>query len=1498
MKSRIRFCLPSLLCLNHLLLLLISVVLAPIALLTQARQALSQDMDRWDTRFGKLGVHGMVRDIAEDSRGNIYIVGQFTLVNDGAANLSVRNIVIWDGESFRSPGGGVNSYVNTVSIDSDDNVYIGGSFGSAFQSDGSTLPARGIAMWDGSSWSALGVQGSPNNGVDRWVNATHIIDDILYVGGNFTEVRQPDGTATPAANIAAWDGSQWIALGSGTDGHVNAFASRNGTLYAGGQFEHAGDTAAHGIASWDGAEWSALAVNPSRGMLINDLVIGPDDNLYVGGHFALVQGRFVYHIAMWDGENWNALNRGIESGMGTVYALDADDTYVYAGGTLFEEIGEHTVNHVARWDGDEWYAMDGGVHGGLVMDKGNVYAIRAARGSVYVGGYFGLAGNVSAENIARWDGTKWNPLGFGGNLGLNNSVYALGMASHGVYAGGIFTSAGSEPFARLVRWDGAGWHDDAGRPNGAVNAIIIHDNNVYVGGNFWMIDNFEVSHVGMWDGRDWHHLGRGIDDPVSAIAVDDAGNVYVGGNFSYAINTDGAYVQASNIAKWDGEQWHALGDGTNGQVRAIAVTGNNVYAGGMFLSASGKPVNFVAKWDGSEWHDMEGGVDSWVNALAVDDSGNLYAGGSFTKAGGRDILRVARWDGSQWHALGGGITGVMVNALAIDGNVLYAGGFFEGAGYAVAAQLAKWQNGRWENLHEGLWSPFADKGQVFAVAAKDERVFAGGSFLQAGKRPSFHFASWTESGTGHYDLLTFTQAPERGMAVATNSEIMLKWDHASFIREVKLEIRYGLVDVPWEELTVLPAGTKQYPLAFGTREHADVLLRITDTGTPINRHTVGPFSIRTPEYISTRFRIHHDYGAWKLFHRKVDGWSFLNQRSNLWPYEEAFPDWDTFCAALSDRFCYTYNGWPRITAKNIWRIMRKWGWKGSCSGFSAASLLFFNDHMFVPIEFHDYNYIYDVPVNPRARNMLNALQIRFLLPVAADFLKHYTDKWAGTPIEALEELEASMDKYKGHLSLVLMDPDSKKSVHTIQPYRIVREDNKATIYCYDSNHPHEPTFHETTELTVDLVNDTWSYTYSPYKVRNATEGLFTSPELSYFLRRPDIMRKTPFSPEESLIAYVDQHGSHGDRDQPPITSTKSYGSHSNRELPPLTSTNPYGYPGDLDESFIFIYPDPGSALVIENESGQQIGRLAGEDLIHSLPGSVPILPPVSDSDPELPLGYFVPADSYRISKYHQGESQTTIFAGSTIYTYRNLSSGGVHADQLHLSDGLSVVNHGKPQMDIALYGLTMDDAGEKQFRVRNLGLSNGDSLHIAIDGQQGLQLLNSGSARLYELEVNYVPEYHKAGTVIYREIPISGNSRHRLVPPWDDLEAEPMRILIDSNLDGVYDDSTMVDGEYATEAFRGLEETGDVPSGYALFQNYPNPFNAQTTIRFHVPETVDARLDLYNILGQHVARIHHGTVTAGSHEVLFDASLLASGVYIYRLQTGSFNQSRKLLFMK
>jgi hypothetical protein len=117
-----------------------------------------------------------------------------------------------------------------------------------------------------------------------------------------------------------------------------------------------------------------------------------------------------------------------------------------------------------------------------------------------------------------------------------------------------------------------------------------------------------------------------------------------------------------------------------------------------------------------------------------------------------------------------------------------------------------------------------------------------------------------------------------------------------------------------------------------------------------------------------------------------------------------------------------------------------------------------------------------------------------------------------------------------------------------------------------------------------------------------------------------------------------------------------------------------------------------------------------------------------------------------------------------------------------------------------------------------------------------------------------------------------------------------------------------VDNQYAGSSFSG-EKTfqistsgvaGDpgLPSAYALNQNYPNPFNPATTIEYALPKAGRAVLTVYDVLGREVSTLVNGWNDAGVHTARWNAGGAASGVYYYRLQSGSYTGAKTMILVR
>ena len=221
-------------------------------------------------------------------------------------------------------------------------------------------------------------------------------------------------------------------------------------------------------------------------------------------------------------------------------------------------------------------------------------------------------------------------------------------------------------------------------------------------------------YVVRWDGISWSPLGSGFNAYVSALAL--VGNdLYAGGSFTTAGN-----MQANYIAKWNGSGWSPLGSGVSGPVYALAVAGNDLYVAGLFATAGTNTVNNIVKWAIGATNDS-----GWSPLGSV-------VGGAFTNSGTVGVNYIAKWDGTTWSAVGSVIT-YWVTALASCGSDLYAGGYFSGPGL-TARNIARWDGQGWAALGSGLNST------ATALVCSGTNLYVGGTFTTAGDKVSAYVA--------------------------------------------------------------------------------------------------------------------------------------------------------------------------------------------------------------------------------------------------------------------------------------------------------------------------------------------------------------------------------------------------------------------------------------------------------------------------------------------------------------------------------------------------------------------------------------------------------------------------------------------------------------------------------------------------------------------------------------------------------------------------------------
>jgi hypothetical protein len=343
----------------------------------------------------------------------------------------------------------------------------------------------------------------------------------------------------------------WHNLSAGVNGNVVSLLYLNGSVYVGGHFHHAncgsrdgdcgeGSVDAYHIARWDGSEWHGVPDGSGTDNGVHAMVSWKNE-LYVGGEFTSINvpdfenpGDPAYSIAKWNGSNWTAVGNGMEYGT-SVYALVADNNYIYAGGSFTTSDGLAT-NYISRWNGTAWENMSSGMNGA-------VRALTIWNDTICAGGEFTTAGGLTTNNVACWNSvaSSWYNLSNGVYSSTGGSIFSLTEWNGSLCVGGWTDSFGNS----ITCWDGAAWYNlSVGFTDlAAVRALSSWNSLLYAGGDFTVSGETPLNYSAKWDGREWTSVEAGLGNSVLSITT-DASYLYAGGQFV----TTGSGVTVNHIA--------------------------------------------------------------------------------------------------------------------------------------------------------------------------------------------------------------------------------------------------------------------------------------------------------------------------------------------------------------------------------------------------------------------------------------------------------------------------------------------------------------------------------------------------------------------------------------------------------------------------------------------------------------------------------------------------------------------------------------------------------------------------------------------------------------------------------------------------------------------------------------------------------------------------------------------------------------------------------------
>jgi len=419
-----------------------------------ATNEIGAPMRRWNgTSWSTMGsLQGQGFDAQLMPNGDVVAAGDFTsfpgFVFYGAAR--------WDGATWRPIGS--NNWPTAYKV-----AHLGNGNLVTCNVTGKVL------YWNGTVWTQLGPSGLDVNTVIGDWNGSVFAGAWPRIWPSFQH----------RASVMHWSGSQWQPGSPGFSDDVRTFTYTNsGELVVGGLFLTAANVVANCVARFDGNDWHPLGSGiDSPTSQVTGLVTMPNGNIIASGAFTSAGGVPANNIARWDGNAWHAMGNG---------SIAQVDDVIVRKGTLLAPIAQASGGiRINEWNGISWTPLPGspaGFYSDLELDGDDLWVTTShslhkwdgttwtqiptpfgpidtvailPSGDPVVGGAFGIPSIPGIGNIARWDGTQWQPL----STGMNGRVRALTALPNGdLVAGGLYATAGSTQAYDIARWDGTTWH--------------------------------------------------------------------------------------------------------------------------------------------------------------------------------------------------------------------------------------------------------------------------------------------------------------------------------------------------------------------------------------------------------------------------------------------------------------------------------------------------------------------------------------------------------------------------------------------------------------------------------------------------------------------------------------------------------------------------------------------------------------------------------------------------------------------------------------------------------------------------------------------------------------------------------------------------------------------------------------------------------------------------------------------------------------------------------
>ena len=682
------------------------------------------------------GANNGVYSTVVQTDGKILVGGWFTSFNGTLCNRITRLNLDGTIDATFNPGSGPNEEIQTISVQTDGKIIIGGWFTSF---NGTPINYLARLNSDGSLDPTFNIGTGANSLV---VTSAIQPDGKILIGGMFSQF---DGQNKSYFTRLNTDGSLDNTFNpvSGPNGYVNGLALQSdGKIIICGQFSTYNGTTRKSVAriNTDGTLETTFNSFYGANSSVNSVAIQSDGKVVICGNFTTygtIARNRIARINI-DGLNDNTFNPGTGLNVEARKLFLQSDGKIVVGGS-FTNYNGTTRTRIVRINSNG--SLDTSFDPGTGANNVIHHVALQTDGKIMIGGGFTSFNGAVKNRIARL-----NSDGSLDAIGPNNILFATTLQNDGkIIIAGDFTNYIETGINRIARLNDNGSLDQTFNPGTGANATVLEtvvqvDSKIIIGGTFTSYNGSAVNRIarinpnGSLDAS--FNLGSAADNTIQSLALQPDGKIIIGGDFTTYNGTSRNRIARLNI---DGtlDPTFNPGTGTSGSVVAIVVQSDGkIVIAGVFSTYNGSIVNNICRLnnDGSIDGSFNSGLgaDNTIWAVALQTDGKILIGGQLTSINGVSSFRIARLNQNGSHDpsfnIGTGANSTIHNILLQpDGKVIIGGQFttFNGNNINRLARLNT--NG---SLDLSFNTGIGANSWIYASALQtDGKVIIAGDFL-------------------------------------------------------------------------------------------------------------------------------------------------------------------------------------------------------------------------------------------------------------------------------------------------------------------------------------------------------------------------------------------------------------------------------------------------------------------------------------------------------------------------------------------------------------------------------------------------------------------------------------------------------------------------------------------------------------------------------------------------------------------------------------------------